>query len=306
MIKFFEELFFYPNLKHFLIILALVPFSLIYGAINFLKANLAKPKDFGVKVISIGNIIVGGSGKTPFAIALIDYLLKDNPNLKITYISRGYGRESKGLVEVKRNNEILCNVAQSGDEAMLVALESNCDVIVSENRAKAIKKAQKNQSNLIILDDGFSKVDIKKFDILLMPKEIKNPLPLPAGPFREFSFMKKRANLILQEEKDFKREVKCIDCNERLLLLSAIANPKRLDRFLPKNVVAKYLLSDHSYFNKDDILKKMQEHNATKLLVTQKDFVKLKEFKLPIALLKLKLQINLEKLEPIKRYIYEK
>jgi len=304
MTKFFEELFFYPKLQHYLIALLLFPFSLIYGGINLFRVLFSKPKDYNIKIISIGNIIVGGSGKTPFAISLIHHLQKKYPNLAITYISRGYGRESKGLVEVQHKRQILCDVKKSGDEAMLVALECKCDVIVSEDRVKAIKKAKANGAGLIILDDGFSKVAIKKFDILLMPK-IKNPLPLPAGPFREFSFMKKRAHLIVEEEKDYKRVVECIDCKGRLLLVSAIANPKRLEPFLPKNIVGRYLLSDHSYFQKEKIVQKMQEYNATKIVTTQKDLVKLKHFKLPIALLKLKLHINFKTLQEIERYINE-
>ena len=306
MIQFFETLFYAPKSKHFLVSFLLLPFAFLYGAINFFRVLLSTPKDYGIKIISIGNITVGGTGKTPFAIALIEYLLEKKPHLQITYISRGYGRKSKGLVEVKKDGKILCSVEQSGDEAMLVAKESRCDVIVSEDRGKAIQKAKKDGANLIILDDGFSKVAIKKFDILLMPQTINNPLPLPAGPFREFLFMKKRANLILQEEKDYKRVVTCDNCEGELLLVTAIANPKRLEKFLPKNIVGQYILSDHSFFTKEKILAEMKKRAATKILTTQKDFVKLESFKLPIALLKLKLQINLEKLKQIERYIDEK
>ncbi len=303
MTQFFEELFYYPTFKHTIVSLFLLPFALLYGLINFIKVTTSKTKDFKIKIISIGNITVGGTGKTPFAIALISYLLEKNHNLKITYISRGYGRENKGLVEVKKDGKIVANVKQSGDEAMLVAKETKCDVIVSEDRVKAIKKAKEDGANLIILDDAFSKVSIKKFDILLMPRKISNYLPLPAGPFREFFFMKKRANLILTEEKDYKRVVECINCDGKLLLVTAIANPKRLESFLPKNIVGEYILSDHSYFEKAKILAKMEKSGATKILTTQKDLVKLEEFKLPIALLRLKLQINLEKLKEIERYI---
>jgi len=302
MINFFEKLYFNPKGLDWIVIYSLLPLSFIYALIVYLKNLSSKPIDYGIKIISIGNITVGGSGKTPFAIELIKNI-KDN---KIYYISRGYGRKSKGLVEVKHNNKILCSVEDSGDEAMLVAKECNCDVVVSEDRIKAIKLAKKRGANLIILDDAFSKTKIKKFDILLEPKEIKNYFPLPAGPLREFYFSKKRADLILKEDVDFIREVECINCNDKLLLVTAISNPKRLDKYLPNNLVGKIYLKDHSYFNKTEILKKLKAYNAKRLLVTQKDFVKLEKFKFPIALLKLKLRIKNEHLKKIEDYLNAK
>ena len=303
-VAFFERLFFAPKKVDFLVAFLLLPFSVIYGLAGFAKQLFVKPKDYGVKIISIGNLIIGGSGKTPFAIELIEYL-NAKFNLKIIYISRGYGRVSKGLVEVKRDGEILVNVEKSGDEAMLVAKESKADVIVSKDRVKAINLAKKRGANLIILDDAFSKVGIKKFDIILEPKEIKNLLPIPSGPFREFYFAKKRANLILKEDIDFKRVVEFKNLTPRMLLVTAISNPKRLDRFLPKGVVGKYCLKDHSFFNKEEILKRVKELNATSILVTQKDLVKLDKLNLAISVIKLKLDINSDKLRKIENYIKE-
>jgi tetraacyldisaccharide 4'-kinase len=69
----------------------------------------------GIPIISVGNLTVGGSGKTPFVIELCKLL--DSPCV----VSRGYGRRSKGVVVVSRNGTILCGVKESGDEAMLIA-----------------------------------------------------------------------------------------------------------------------------------------------------------------------------------------
>jgi len=299
MINFFENLYYNPKWYHYIVAFLLLPFSLIYGFVALIK-SMQKPKDYGIEIISIGNIVVGGSGKTPFAIALIEKLSKDR---KICYISRGYGRESRGLVEVKRDGKILCSVKESGDEAMLVAKQSSCDVIVSEDRVKAIKKAKSNGANLIILDDAFSKVGIKKFDILLEPSKLPNRLVLPSGPFREFAFAKKRANLVLKEGVDFKREVEFENLSPKMLLVTAIANPKRLDSYLPKGVVGKIYLKDHAYFDKDEILQKMSEFNADTIIVTQKDLVKLENFNLPLTVMKLKLKIEPSDLSTILKRI---
>jgi len=304
MTKFFEKLIFAPTRADFIVAILLLPLSFIYGGVGLLKSLFFKPKDYGIKIISIGNLLIGGSGKTPFAITLINYLNSKNYK-NIYYISRGYGRESRGLVEVKKDGTILCNSKISGDEAMLVANECNCGVIVSEDRVNAIKLAKKEGAKVIILDDAFSKVDIKKFDILLEPSLVPNRFVLPSGPFREFSFAKKRANLILKEERDFKRIVEFENLSDKMLLVTAIANPKRLDKFLPKGVLAKYYLKDHAYFDEVEILEKMQEVGAKSILVTQKDLVKMEDFKLPISIIKLKLDINTKALESIENFLKE-
>ncbi len=299
MIKYIERLFFAPKKFDYFIILLLTPFSFIYASTALLKRIFSKEKDFGIKIISIGNLLVGGSGKTPFAIALIHYFQESK---KIAYISRGYGRKSKGFVIVKENGEIKSNVYESGDEAMLVANECKCDVYVSEDRNTAILYAKNKGCDLIILDDAFSKA-IKKFDILLEPQTIKNYLPFPAGPFREFFFLRKKANLLLKENRDFKRIVVTPKCNEKLLLVSAISNPNRLNPYLPPNIAGKLILKDHSYFDKKEIVNFMQKYNATKIITTQKDYVKLKNFKLPTLILSLQLQIEKKILKKIEEYV---
>ena len=93
---FVESLFFAPRYYHYPFILLLLPFSLFYGLIMLLRRWSADREMFSVPMLSIGNLIVGGSGKTPFVIALASRY----PGA--TIISRGYGRQSSGLIEVSR------------------------------------------------------------------------------------------------------------------------------------------------------------------------------------------------------------
>lgn len=278
----------------------LLPVSVVYATIMYCRRAIISPQQYTVPIISIGNLLVGGSGKTPFVIALASIYADRNP----TIISRGYGRKSTGLVKVSRDGAILVGVETSGDEAMLMAVSlPNASVIVSENRSEAIDIAISQGSRLIFLDDGFSRVEIEKYEILLEPAIVPNVLPLPSGPFREFPFMKRRCNLYLKEDVDFSREVTCEGLTEKMLLVTAIANPSRLDPYLPSAVVHKEYLDDHAYFARAWIEKMMIEHSATSLLVTEKDFVKIKDFKLPISLIKLELDINKKALDEIENYI---
>ena len=301
--NFVEKMMFDPKWYHYIIIVLLSPLSLVYGLIMYFRRLFVTKKSFDIPIISIGNLVVGGSGKTPFVIALASKY--DD----VVIISRGYGRQSKGLVRVSQKGEIRCSVEESGDEAMLMAISlPDASVIVSEDRTVAIEKAKEQGAKLIILDDAFNRVDIEKFEILLEPKEIKNYFPFPAGAFREFWFMSINADIVVIEEEDFVRKVILEDLSSKMLLITAISNPQRLDTYLPVEVVGKVYLPDHAYFDEDTLSKKMQEYGAETLLVTEKDRVKMRGFKLPLSKMKLKLDINNEIFFQIDHYIksYEK
>ena len=173
----------------------LAPLSLLYTLIVCLKRLFAKPQKFKIPIISVGNLTLGGSGKTPLVRALFKEF---NPRLKTCIILRGYGRKSRGLLEVALGGRVLCDVRQSGDEAMEYALFlRGANVIVSEDRAAGILRAQTLGFELVILDDGFSKFNISKFDILLRPQSApKLPFCLPFAAYRYPPFFYKFADFI--------------------------------------------------------------------------------------------------------------
>jgi tetraacyldisaccharide 4'-kinase len=299
--SFFEAMFFTPKWYHYIVMALFFPFSLLYGIFMFLRRVISSKNHFTVPIISVGNLQVGGSGKTPFVIALA------SKYADVTIISRGYGRQSEGLIEVSFQGKVLVDVKQSGDEPMLMA-ESlpQASVIVSENRILAIELAMRAGTKLIILDDGFNRVNIEKFEILLEPFCVPNLLPFPAGPLREFTLTRRYAHIVATEEKDFKRIVSYENLSDRMLLVTAISNPYRLDAYLPKGVVAKVYLDDHAYFDEEVLKKEMLKHRATSILVTQKDAIKMKDFDIPLTLMKLKLKIDESIFEAVERYIESK
>ncbi len=298
MVSLFERLFFKPTPLDWALIFLFSPLSFLYAFYMLFRRILTPKKSYAVPIVSIGNLTVGGSGKTPFVIALAARYEH------AFIISRGYGRESKGLIEVSRNGKILTDVFTSGDEPMLMATSlKHASVIVSDNREIAIELAIKEGAKVIFLDDGFNRVNIKKYEILLFPEKIPNCMSFPAGPFREFFFSKAFSNINLYENRDFTRVVNIHNQREKMLLVTAISNPARLEPFLPIGVIEKLYFEDHAYFSEDELKEKLLISGALSLLITEKDEVKMKGFKLPLSIMQLELQIKNEIFEEIDNYI---
>ncbi|MDO7817232.1 tetraacyldisaccharide 4'-kinase [Helicobacter pylori] len=295
---FLERYFYNPTLLQKGLIFALYPFSLIYQFIATIKRKTAKKHDFKIPIISIGNLIAGGSGKTPF-------ILEIAPRYQeVAVVSRGYQRDSKGLVVVSVKGNILVSQQTAGDEAYLLALNlKQASVIVSEKRELGVLKALELGSKIVFLDDGF-RFNFNQFNALLKPKiPPYYPFCLPSGLYRESIKSYKEAHLIITEDKDYQRITSISHHTKRMLLVTAIANPSRLDAFLPKEVVKKLYFRDHASFDLKLLEKEFYQNNATSLLVTSKDRVKLQDCKLPLSVLDLKLEICPKVLEEIDRYI---
>ena len=293
-----EEYFYNPRPLQRLLSYLLLPLSWLYCFIVYVRYVRVKEQDFGLPIISVGNLTVGGSGKTPLVTALA------KPYKNAAIILRGYGRQSKGLYVVKDADHILCDVAISGDEAMIYAQKlPDAIVIVSEDRKIAIKKAKEMGAELIFLDDAYSKHDIKKLDILI-DVESKNSFCLPSGPFREPLYASKKA-LVVKEGKDFTRVVTLKDRCDKMSLLTAIARAQRLDDYLPQ-LVNKHYFADHHSFTKDELEAIFEQDAVDSLLVTYKDYVKVQSFGLRLSLLDLEVEVNDALRETIGKYIENK
>jgi len=248
------------------------------------RFQLAKEEDFGINIISVGNLNVGGSGKTP----LVTALAQRYENVAI--ILRGYGRESQGMVVVKERDKIVCDVACSGDEAMIYAKKlQHAVVIVSEDRKIAIKHAKSMGITTVLLDDAYSKHSIKKKDIVI-DVQTPNLACLPSGAFRERIWSTKEV-VVVYENKDFFREVTLKHATAKMSFVTAIARPQRVEKYLPK-VVNKHYFEDHHSYTKEELEAILEADKATSLLVTYKDYVKIEKFGLPISLLDLDVKLS--------------
>ncbi len=231
-----------------------------------------------VPVISVGNLVVGGSGKTP----IVEYLAKKYKDVAV--VLRGHGRQSKGLLVVSLKGDIKASVQQSGDEAISLANAiSNCTVIVSEDRQVGIAKAIELGAKVIFLDDGYAKYSIKKFDILIRPKdEPQNIFCLPSGGYKLPKLFYSMADIVIKDGYDFKRVVnfeqngKTIDkLPSDTVCITAISKPGRLVEFLPSNCDIKSFY-DHYEFHPQDIDNIVENYPTHTIVTTSKDIHKLK------------------------------
>ncbi|TQR34644.1 tetraacyldisaccharide 4'-kinase [Campylobacter sp. MIT 99-7217] len=299
--SFLDRYFFKPNFFLKLLAFLLLPLSLIYLFIAVLNTKFRKKLDFGMPIISVGNLSFSGNGKTPLCKAIANSFEAEYAPIFI--VLRGYKRKSKGLLVVKNEGQILCNVLQSGDEAMEYAFEKSISgVIVSEDRAKGIQKAKESGAKLILLDDAFSKFHIKKFDILLESK-IKPyfNFVLPSGAYRLPLSYAKKADFVALEGKDFFR-TSFVKENPKAILVTAIAKPFRLyEHFIKAR--ACYFFKDHYEFKKEELEKLLKKHNCDTLMLTFKDFVKVKDFGFKCDIIELQIFLDENFEMKIKDYI---
>jgi len=183
--------------------LLLYPFSFLYGTIVYLRnrlydLNIFKSREFDVPVISIGNITVGGTGKTPHVEYLVSLL---SEKFEVATLSRGYKRKTKGFRWVETES----TAAEVGDEPLQIKNKfPKVTVSVCENRVDGVEKLldQKNEKtpDVVLLDDAFQHRRIKPgLHILLIDynRPIKDDKLLPVGRLREGVHQTRRANIII-------------------------------------------------------------------------------------------------------------
>lgn len=273
----------------------LFPVSLVYGAVVWLRnwlfdKNILRSAQFNFPIICVGNIAVGGTGKTPMVEYLVRLLQHD---FNTATLSRGYKRKTKGFAIADETTTAL----EIGDEPMQFHIKfPNVTVAVGEERLVAIPQLlqAKPQTNVIILDDAFQHRQVKAgLNIVLTAYNnlFTRDLMLPSGDLRDVKASMKRADIIIvtkcspnlsaEEKKAIEKEIKplprqtvffttinyskpyhlfskheaVINRETNILLICGIANPRPLKDYMGSNFNSYDMLRypDHHIFNSDDL-----------------------------------------------------
>jgi tetraacyldisaccharide 4'-kinase len=295
----------------------LFPFAILYGWItsvrNFLfDTGVLKSYSFDLPVIAVGNLSVGGTGKTP----QIEYLIRLlSEKYRIATLSRGYKRQSEGFVLADESS----NAAILGDEPFQFYQKfSSLQVAVDANRKNGIEQllSQNEKPEVILLDDAFQHRKVKAgFYILLTSYGdlYSDDWMLPTGNLRESRAGARRADVIIvtkcpsdltaERQKEIKNKLKIAknqelyftfidyeDCiysenqkikvseirNEDKLLVAGIAKPEPFFTFLKTSNELCLTFPDHHHFSEKDILEIKNKAQNKKIISTEKDFVRLK------------------------------
>ena len=278
-------------------IILFFPISILFLLFSYIK-KLQSPKNFSVPIICVGNIYLGGTGKTPLAseIFKITKSLGKNPAFVKKYYS--YLEDEIGM------------------------LKKIGAIFFSKNRTEAIESLIKNENDLAILDDGFQDFSINKnLSIVCFNQKqwIGNGFVIPAGPLRErLSAIKKAECIVINGQKDIKieneiyKQKKNVEIyysknrlldinkfkNKTIIAFAGIGNPKNFfDLLRENNLLLKevFYYPDHYNFSKTELnmlINKAKVNNAI-LLTTEKDYSRIDDnYKKNIEFLKIELEIE--------------
>lgn len=166
---------------------ALLPFSWLFGLGVALRnaayrTGVFKCERAGAAVVSVGNLTVGGTGKTPLALWLARDLAADGT--KVALVLRGYGGDAAGVTVVSDGGAVQASVEDAGDEAVMLAKCFNGAVLTARRRIDAVREAERLGCEVVVLDDGFQHRSLARdFDLVVVDGQ--GGSLLPAGPFRE-------------------------------------------------------------------------------------------------------------------------
>ena len=275
----------------------LYPISLLILLFSYFSKTKS-PKKFHIPIICIGNIYLGGTGKTPLAVEI--YKITKSLGKKPAFIKKKYDYLEDEIKMLKKNGT----------------------TFVNKKRIKAIELLINEKNDLAILDDGFQDFTIeKKFSILCFNQKqwIGNGLIIPSGPLREkFSALNRAQCVVINGKKDTEIEEKIYKVNskiqiyysnfklininkfrdKKIVAFAGIGNPSNFFDLLKENnlnVLSKISFPDHYQFTKNDLNKLILESNNQNaiLVTTEKDYCRINEnYKNNIECAEVELQIN--------------
>lgn len=277
----------------------LLPVSVVYYLLTSFRRllyrfNFLTIYNFDIPVIVVGNITVGGSGKTPIVIALVEHF--KGRGLNIGVVSRGFGGKH-GVGSLYVNQE--SNASESGDEPLLIATQTNVPVVINTNRVQAVKDLIKDfDVELVISDDGLQHYSMgRKIEIAVVDGKWRfgNGFFLPSGPLREPLSRLNSVDFVVNNGAMHPGEIysslvpkffvnvltlekKPLDFfhNQTCHAVAGIGHPDRFfDTLVDLNInVLPHPFKDHYYYSESDFLFSSNHP----IIMTTKDCVKCREF----------------------------
>jgi tetraacyldisaccharide 4'-kinase len=263
------------------------------------------PKKVPAVVISIGNIVAGGVGKTPLVHFLAEEISK---NHKIAILSRGYRskaehRKGSTLVEATMTAE------EVGDEPLWLARKlPSIEIWVGKNRVASAKKAIANGAEILLLDDGFQHRSLHRdFDVVVLSGDapLDNGYFLPRGYLRDCPSRLSKADILVVMGNALDKFPGAITFERRtsiegfegkkVALFCAIGNPHRFFQQIQQRgaqIVGSLCKPDHAFFSSEEIERLYHQSEAEVLVCTEKDFVKLLKTTVPILAVPLEIKIS--------------
>lgn len=271
----------------------LSPFGFLYEKIVLFRLKINKPYKAKIPVICVGNICVGGTGKTPLSLALSDYFIRKSKN--VFFLNHGYKSNLQNIMIDLREHKAL----DVSDEAMIFAMK--LPTVVDRKRARGAQKAQDLGADIVIMDDGFQNPSVYKqlsFVVFDGKKGIGNGLCMPAGPLREtLKQGLKRAHAVVivgNDETGLVDKIRTIyphlpilfghlEPKQKLnglkgIAFAGIGHPEKFYTMLEKygvSLVDKISFPDHYAYTRADIKKLLKRKQP--LFTTLKDAVKIDE-----------------------------
>ena len=290
----------------------LTPASWLYRAADRINRAIQRMDVVGVPVICVGNIVAGGAGKTPVAIALARLFLSEG--LQPHFLSRGYGGTLQGPVRVVQDVHQFDDV---GDEPLILA--QTAPTWVAKDRRQGATAAAAAGADVIIMDDGFQNMTLEKdFSLLVIDGGygFGNTRLLPAGPLREpIDDGMARADAVIIVGKQtvyspvkleipvFKATLVPVQSSdvvgtEKVVAFAGIGRPPKFFdslRYAGFDLIESFSFADHHVYKQHEIMKMVEvatRHDAV-LMTTRKDFVRLSlEAKMMVTVFDVDLQFE--------------
>ncbi|MEI7575568.1 MAG: tetraacyldisaccharide 4'-kinase [Armatimonadota bacterium] len=284
-----ENLWFGQGLRPFIGRILLLPLTALYSLawsfyLLMYRYRIKRSVAAHPRVLCIGNLTAGGSGKTPVTIFVVECLVQ--LGFKPVVSCSGYGSPKSEAASVTPNGPL--DPITWGDEpAEIRDFRPTDNIIVGRDRVIAASLASKEfPGSILVLDDGFQHLPLHKhITIILDSLDPLNALPFPSGPYREPRWNRARADLVLPSDR-FRVEYSPLEFTDmagnrvetplRASILSAIARPDLFEASVREagvEVASVHVLPDHDPLDASDLFSR---HNEGALIVTMKDWVKIR------------------------------